>query len=138
VSDPRQDRELTINSEPYPVRFTHTALARAEELTGSTVQQLAVKLFSGQFGFREQAALTCAGLEGARRKLRLGGKPWTMKDTQDLLDDADNFDTVMVPVVEAFQAALERWFPAEQEPADPQTARAGTGTDSSGPDSAQD
>jgi hypothetical protein len=132
------DTELVINGESYPVRFTNSALVQAEKWTGKNVQQLAILLFSGQFGFTEITALAGAGLEGARRKLRLGGKPWTLQDATDLLDDADDFDTIAGPVAEAFRAALSRWFPEEQEPADPPPPAAGTGTDSSEPPSEQD
>jgi hypothetical protein len=137
LSDPRQDVELTVGDTTYLLRFTHSALVQAEKLTGENIQQLALKLFARQFGFAEIAALTCAGLEGARRKLRLGGQPWTAQKVSDLLDDADDFDQIAGPVSDAFEAALRRWFPAEQEPADPPPTAAGTGTTSSEPPSEQ-
>jgi hypothetical protein len=135
MSDPRQDIELHIGEATYLLRFTNSAIAHAEKLTGKTGPQLALLLLGGQFGFRELTALTCAGLEGARRKLRLGGKPWTYEQVAELLDDADDFDTVAVPLVDAYEAAMRRWFPPEEEPEGPPTA-AGDGTTSSEPPSA--
>lgn len=136
MSDPRMDAELTVGDSTYIIRFTHSALVHAEKLTRRNVAELSVQLATGQFGMTEVQALVCAGLEGARRKLRLGGKPWTPEPVSDLLDDVAEFSDVADPVVEAWDAAMRRWFPEESEPADPQPA-AGTSSDSSEPPSEQ-
>ena len=137
MSDPRQDFELHLDGETWVIRFTNSALAHAEKLSGMTFQQLFVATVGKQLGFHTLACLTTAGLEGARRKLRLGGKPWTVDKVTDLLDGADTFDDVALPVIDAFQAALRRWFPPEEGDAEDPPTAAGTGTTSSEPPSAQ-
>jgi hypothetical protein len=137
MGDPRLEASFDIDGDVYTVRFTHSALVKAEKLAGSPIQQLALKVWAGQAGFSEMLALTCAGLEGHRRKQRLGGREWTPDRTAELLDGAADFDTFALPVAEAFNATLRRWFPEENEPADPPKA-AGTGTSSSEPPSEPD
>lgn len=136
MSDPRKDFELQVDGRTYLLRYTNTALSLAEKYTGKSVMVLAFTLAAGQVTFTEMIGLTCAGLEGARRKLRMGGSQWTPDSTADLLEDADDFDTVADPVTQAFNAAMTRWFPVKEEPEDPPTA-AGTGTDSSEPPASQ-
>ena len=135
MSDPRQDAELVIGDATYIIRFTNSALAHVEKLSGQTVTQFALQVMGGNVGFDMLTNLTFAGLEGARRKLRMGGKPWTKEQVADLLDDADNFDAVADPVIDALSAALERWFPPEQESGEGPPTAAGDGTTNSEPPS---
>lgn len=118
MSDPRLDVEMTIGDTTYILRYTHTALSLAEKWTGKHVSELAMMVGSGRIGFYDAARLTAAGLEGARRKLKLHPQPWTPEKAEEALDDADSFDAIISPVVEAFDAALRKWFPEEFAQAD--------------------
>ncbi len=139
MADPRQTLHLPVKDEP-PLRFTNTAIAMAERLTQKTVPQLAAHLYGGAFGIDTLNRVALAGLEGARLKNRTGGREFKLSQVEELIEDAIDdgatFDDIASPVMDAFTAALERWFPEEQEPADPPTA-AGTGTNSAEPPSDQ-
>lgn len=130
-------RRLPVDGDP-PVRFTNTALAMAERLTGRTVPQLAAQLAVGQFSIDMVNRIAVAGLEGARLKQRTGGKEWKLRDVEELIeaavDGGASFEDVATPLIDAFADAMRKWFPEEEEPADPPTA-AGIGTGSSEPPS---
>ena len=133
MSDPRLDVELNIDGTTYILRYTNAALALAEKWTGKQVGELAMMVGAGRFGFFDLTRLVAAGLEGARRKLRLAPQPWTVEKVEDLLEDAGSFEQVALPVVEAFNAALRKWFPdefAEADAAEEEQDPSGTGTGS--------
>ena len=142
MGDPRQTFHLPVEGEPA-IRFTNTAIALAERSTGKTTPELYAHFAAGMFGFDLLNRVCRAGLEGARLKNRTGGKEWKLADVESLIEDAvedgATFDQVAEVVVEAFNAALARWFPKEDDEAseDPPTA-AGDGTTSFEPPSEQD
>jgi hypothetical protein len=140
MGDPRQTFHLPVEGEP-PVRFTMTALQKAERTTQKTVPQIGAFLFTGAFGVDLLIRVAWAGLEGARLKERTGGREWKLSQVEELADEAfDNgvkFDEFAAPVVDAFKAACDRLGltePDEEPPEDPPTA-AGTGTSSVEPPS---
>ncbi len=139
MGDPRQTFHLPVEDSP-PIRFTNTAIAMAERSTGKTTPELYAHLKAGVFGLDMLNRLARAGLEGARLKNRTGGKEWKLADVENLIEDAvdagqTTFDDIAQTVGEAFDSALARWFPEdEEEPADPPTA-AGDGTTNSEPPS---
>lgn len=142
MGDPRQTFHLPVEGEPA-IRFTNTAIALAERSTGKTTPELYAHLKTGRFGLDMLNRLTRAGLEGARLKNRTGGKEWKLADVENLIEDAVDdgtatFDDIAQTVAEAFDAALARWFPEDEDepPEGPPTA-AGAGTTSSEPPSAQ-
>jgi uncharacterized protein (DUF2336 family) len=132
----RGERTLTIADEDYTVLFTWTALADAEQMLGVKTPMLPIVLASGSYGFREVLALTTAGLEGARRKLNMGGRPWTPQKVGEVLEDADSLESVASVVAEALDEAVRRWFPADEEAGE--DPKASTGTTPSGEPSAQE
>ena len=136
MGDPRQTFHLPVEGEPA-IRFTNTAIAMAERLTQKTTPQLAAHIFSGAYGIDTLNRVALAGLEGARLKNRTGGREWKLSQVEDLIEEAVDegatFEAISTPIVDALEAALAKWFPEDEEPADPPPTAAGTGTTSSEP-----
>lgn len=82
--------EVTLQAGGRQVRllYTNRALAEAESAMGKSVIGVAQGFASGQSGITEVAHLLRAGMEASRRDAREGGRPITLNEAYDVLDEA--------------------------------------------------
>jgi hypothetical protein len=142
MSDPRFDRQFTVNGTTHIIRYTNRAIALAEQLMDCDFYEVAMKFGSGRFGVSDLARGLCAGLEGGRRRHNIARDPWTVDEVYDLLDDYDgSFADLGLLVIEALDAAMRKLDPSlyaeaaqalDGEKVDPPEA-AGPGTGRSKP-----
>lgn len=108
--------EATIQAGDREVRvlFTNRAIAEAEEACGKSIIEVSQGYADGKSGIRELAALLRAGMEGARRDERTGGRPISMQETYEVLDDA-GFAAAAETVMMAVAAVLSYGTEAEDD-----------------------
>lgn len=87
------------------VLFTNRALAEAEQAMGKGVIGVAKGFATGETGMVEIAYLLKAGMEHARRDAKEHGRPVSLNDAYEVLDDA-GFSRVAQVVMESVAAVL--------------------------------
>ena len=105
--------ETTIFTDDNEVKllYTNRALANAEKLMGKSVIQVAQGFADGESGITEMAMLLQAGMAEYKRDARVGGKPITLDDAYDVMDEAgftEVAQVVMESVAEVISFAKER------------------------------
>lgn len=84
----RGETILETDSRSVRLLFTNRALAEAEGTMGKSVIGVAQGFASGESGITELGHLLRAGMEAARRDAREGGRPITLREAYDVLDEA--------------------------------------------------
>lgn len=97
--------ETTIFTDDNEVKllYTNRALANAEKLMGKSVIQVAQGFADGESGITEMAKLLQAGMAEYKRDARVGGKPVTVDDAYDVMDDVGFTkvaESIMVAIAE--------------------------------------
>lgn len=126
----------------YHLLFSTNALFTLQRASGLTVQEMGLRLLTGQAGAMELQQMLWAGIEGYRLKHSPRKPELSMMEVGDLIDDAGGFiefwdekSPFMAVVLEAWQSA----FPKPRKDAEPieggaeknDEAAASTGTNSS-------
>lgn len=101
----RGESKLELDDRQVDILFTNRALAQAEKAMGKSVLAVVNNLASGDAGINDLANLLQAGMEAARRDMHNGGRPVTLNDAFDVLDEAGFADT-MTAVVGAVAAVI--------------------------------
>lgn len=100
----RGEGTIQAGERVVQVLFTNRALAEAEKELGRGIIGV-VQTFVESGGIADVAALLRAGMEGARRDQRQGGRPVTILDAYEVLDEA-GFGAVADVVMTAVAAVL--------------------------------
>lgn len=87
------------------ILFTNRALAEAEQAMGKGVIGVAQGFATGSTGLFEVAHLLRAGMEHARREAKQRGRPITLNDAYEVLDQC-GFSRVAQTVMESVAAVL--------------------------------
>lgn len=83
----RGEGSITLENREVTVLFTNKALAQAEKNTGKSVIGIANGFSTGTAGIGDLAHLLQAGMEAARREARIGGRPVSLNEAYDVLDE---------------------------------------------------
>lgn len=87
------------------VFFNNRALAQVEAATGKSILAVADGFADGRTGVTDLAHILQAGMEGHRRQARAGGRPVTLNEAYEVLDEA-GFSAVATTVMEAVASVL--------------------------------
>ena len=101
----RNEHIITLGDREVRVLFTNRALGEIEKETGKSVIGIAQGFTKNEAGVREIAIILRAGMEAARRSARDGGKPVTMDDAYEVMDEV-GFSVVASEVMMAIAAVL--------------------------------
>ncbi len=101
----RGEVTITLEAGEATLLFTNKALAQAEKSMGKSVIGLVNGFADGQAGIGDLAALMQAGMEAARRDARTGGRPVSLNDAYDVLDEV-GFAAAATAVMEGVAAVL--------------------------------
>jgi hypothetical protein len=106
---------IQLENREVTVLFTNKALAAAERQMDKSVLAVAQGFANGDSGISDMANMLQAGMEAARRDMRTGGRPVSLNDAYDVLDDV-GFADVATVVMEAVATVLS--YSKEIEPTD--------------------
>lgn len=96
---------LTDERGEVQVLYTNRALFEAEKSMGCSVIAALQGIQTNETGITEVAHLLRAGMEAARRDARSGGRPISLSNAFEVLDDA-GFIAVINVVAEAVAAVI--------------------------------
>jgi hypothetical protein len=96
---------LQLEDREVPILFTNKALAAAEKQMERSVLAVAQSFSTGESGISDLAALLHAGMEAARRDARIGGRPVSLNDAYEVLDEV-GFADVATVVMEGVATVL--------------------------------
>ncbi len=105
MSGARGEGIIELDERQVAILFTNRALAQAEKGMGKSVLGVVGDLGNGQAGIGDVAHLLQAGMEAARRDARAGGRPVTLDDAFEVLDQA-GFSATVTAVVGAMAAVI--------------------------------
>ena len=111
----RGEGTIFVGEREVQVLFTNRALIGAEKQLGKSALAVAEGFVDGSSGLNEISVLLRAGMEAARQDARMGGKPFSMNDAYDVLDEV-GFTTVAAVVMEAVAAVISYSAGGEEEP----------------------
>lgn len=101
----RGEQTIQAGDREVPLLFTNRALAGAEKELGKGIVAV-LQNFEDGASVSDVAILLRHGMEAARRDARTGGRPVSMLDAYDVLDEA-GFAATMMAVVEGVAAVLQ-------------------------------
>lgn len=111
----RGEAVIEAGDREVPVLMTNRAIAVAEEQTGKSILEILEGYYAdGKSGMRELAYLLRAGMESARRDARIGGRPVSLPQAYEVLDEV-GFAKVAEAVMMAVAAVLSYGTEAEDE-----------------------
>jgi hypothetical protein len=105
MSGARGEGIIQLDDREVAILFTNRALAQAEKAMGKSVLGVVGGLADGQAGVGDAAHLLQAGMEAARRDARAGGRPVTLDDAYEVMDQAGFSESITV-VVSAVAAVI--------------------------------
>ena len=94
------------------ILFTNRAIAEAEAALGRSVMAMLQEFEAGSAGITDAAILLRSGMEAYRRDARLGGRPVSVDDAYEVMDQVGFAPTLKV-AVESMAVVLS--FGAEAE-----------------------
>jgi hypothetical protein len=100
-----EDGDGALGTAEYRILFTNRAIAEAESSTGKGIIGLLQGFQTGGTGIGDVAHLLAAGLEAARRDAHAGGKPFTLAEAYQIMDQV-GFAEVTRVTVEAISAVM--------------------------------
>ena len=117
-----------LDGRTEPLRFTALAAFIVQKETGLTLDELLSRIQSGRASVFEMTALLFGELEGARRKARAGGIPWSIDRVADLADDsgdiADFFMRHAAVITQTFLDSMPKIIKAANDKASEALAKA--------------
>lgn len=97
------------------ILFTNRALAEVEEMTGQSIVALLRGFQEDTAGMRELVHLVRAGLQAARRDEGRGGRPVSLDEVYEVLDEA-GYAPALLAVTQAIAAVLVHNAAADPNP----------------------
>lgn len=94
--------------------FTNRAIATAEEKLDKGIIEVLTRFDRGGGGIAETAILLQAGMEFARRDERIGGRPISLPQAYEILDEA-GFAQTLAAIADGVRAVLTYGTEAEEE-----------------------
>lgn len=106
----RSEKIINTGDSEIRILFTNRALADAEDQLGKSIIALANGFAEGSSGVNDIANLLRVGMEASRRDALSGGKPVTIDDAYELMDEvgfAQVTTVVMTAIAEVLSYGLE-------------------------------